>query len=63
MEQIKRLIPPLRACVECSHEYSGAVCPICKTEHPALTALKNIGKQRDQETALLSLVSLAGETC
>lgn len=56
----KKLIPPLSPCVECGHEYSGAVCPVCKADHPALTALKNIAKKADEEF-LLNAVRFAGE--
>lgn len=59
----KRLVPPLAPCVNCSHEYSGAVCPVCKTDHPALTALKNIGKQATDTAPLLTAVRLAREIC
>jgi len=39
----KRQPAPLpQSCHACEHKYAGAVCPICKTERPAYTALKNI---------------------
>jgi hypothetical protein len=37
----KRQQAPIpQACHHCSHKYAGAICPLCKTERPAFTALK-----------------------
>lgn len=32
--------PMPQPCHACEHKYAGAVCPICKEERPAYTALK-----------------------
>lgn len=47
-----RDLPQPQACHQCTHLYVGAVCPVCKTERPAYTALKNMTAYR-RETALL----------
>lgn len=30
------------SCHNCEHKFAGAVCPVCKEERPAYTALKRI---------------------
>jgi hypothetical protein len=37
--------PTPQACHHCEHKYAGAVCPICKEERPAYTALKRISQR------------------
>lgn len=34
--------PQAVPCHNCTHPYAGAVCPLCKEERPAYTALKNM---------------------
>lgn len=34
--------PRPQHCHQCDHSYVGAVCPLCKTERPAYTAMKRI---------------------
>jgi hypothetical protein len=34
------IAPSPQACHNCGHAYAGAVCPICKEDRPAYTALK-----------------------
>lgn len=37
----KRQPAPIpQACHQCGHHYAGAICPVCKEERPAYTALK-----------------------
>jgi hypothetical protein len=60
---IKRLFPPFKPCVNCGHEYSGAVCPVCKAEHPALTAIKNIGRDVEKAKQLSFAAHLARMVC
>ena len=60
MSQIKKFNVPFTPCHACGHEYAGTHCPVCKTENPTFTAIKNIGKQA--EPSLLT-VRLAGEIC
>lgn len=38
--------PPKRVpCHNCDHPYAGSHCPLCKTERPAYTAIKNISRR------------------
>lgn len=62
MQSVKKLIPAMQPCHECSAEYAGTHCPICKVENPTFTAMKNIGRKADEEF-LLNAVALAGQTC
>ena len=63
MSQIKKFNVPFTPCHACGHEYAGTHCPVCKTENPTFTAIKNIGKQADEQETLLTAVRLAGEIC
>lgn len=38
----RRAAPIPQPCHECGHRYAGIVCPLCKEERPAWTAMKNI---------------------
>lgn len=50
------LLPQPVACHHCTHLYAGAVCPICKEERPAYTALKKLS-ERQRELAERTLAA------
>lgn len=46
MSPLAIVVPEPQPCHACEAKYAGAVCPICKTERPAFTALKRITEER-----------------
>lgn len=47
------MLPQAQPCHQCEHRYAGSVCPICKTERPAYTALKRITARAHHGVAAL----------
>jgi len=39
-ERARQPAPIPQLCHNCGHAYAGAICPLCKEERPAYTALK-----------------------
>ena len=44
--------PIPQPCHACGHHYAGAVCPICKTDRPAFTAIKAMSARAAAPAAL-----------
>lgn len=40
--------PIPQPCHQCGHPYAGTVCPLCKEERPAWTAIKNLTNQKEK---------------
>ena len=39
---LRQPAPQQIACHACGHHFAGAICPLCKEERPAYTAMKRI---------------------